>query len=86
MGSCVLRVVTHNPHSPWSGRQRRGPDLPPSVHSLPWYSMWSSTEEEGLPFTVMKLQGCLKKKKNQKVRFFTHWSLHLGGQNEDRVP
>lgn len=29
-------------------------------HSLPWYSMWSSTEEEGLPFTVMKLQGCLK--------------------------
>lgn len=30
-------------------------------HSLPWYSMWSSTEEEGFPFTVMKLQGCLEK-------------------------
>jgi hypothetical protein len=30
-------------------------------HSLPWYSMWSSTEEEGFPFTVMKLQGCLKR-------------------------
>jgi len=37
-------------------------------HSLPWYSMWSSTEEEGFPFTVMKLQGCLEK--NMDVNLF----------------
>ena len=52
-------------------------------HLLPWYSMWSSTEEEGFPFTVRKLQGCLKKRQQQKVKFSPVWACTGGRVNTE---
>lgn len=46
------------------------------VHELPWYSMWSSTEEEGFPLTVIKLHGCLENQ-NEKRSIYVMYKMHI---------